>query len=56
MGADSDQFIVLEATARYGKVVISGAIDRPEVKRVVIDHLEGGDEPYKLRSRKYNLQ
>lgn len=56
VGADTDQFIVLDAGANAGKVIAAGAIDRPEVKQVVIDHLEGGDEPYKLRSRKYNLK
>lgn len=55
VGADSDQFIFLDAGARYGQIVVSGAIDRPEVKSVVLNNLEGGPEPYKLRSRKYNL-
>jgi len=55
VAADSDQFIVLRAGANYGKVVAAGAIDRQDVREAVIKHLEGGDEPYKLRSRKYNI-
>jgi hypothetical protein len=55
VAADSDQFIVLRASSRNGRVVAAGAIDRPDVKKAVIDHLEGGEEPYRLRSRKYNL-
>jgi hypothetical protein len=55
VAADSDQFIVMKAGARSGRVVAAGAIDRPEVRKEVITHLEGGDEPYKLRSLKYNL-
>lgn len=55
VAADADQFIVLKADARVGMVVAAGAIDRPDVRQAVIDHLEGGDEPYKLRSRKYNI-
>ena len=55
VSADSDQFIVLRAGANYGKVVAAGAIDRPEVREAVIMHMEGGDEPYGLRSRKYNI-
>lgn len=55
VAADSDQFIVLKAGANYGKVVAAGSIDRADVKKAVIAHLEGGDEPYKLRARKYNL-
>ena len=38
------------------KVSYRGAIDRSDVRRAVIDHLEGGDEPYKLRQEKYNFQ
>jgi len=56
VAADSDQFIVLRAGANYGKVAASGAIDREDVREAVIDHLEGGAEPYKLRARKYNIQ
>lgn len=56
VGSDSDTFMILKPTsAERAKVICRGAIDRPEVRREVIDHLEGGDEPYKLRQRKYNL-
>ena len=55
VSADSDQFIVLEAGATSGKMVAAGAIDREDVREAVIKHLEGGPEPYKLRSRKYNM-
>jgi hypothetical protein len=56
VGSNSDQFIVLKAGATSGKVVYTGAIDRPDVRKSVIDHLEGGNEPYQLRARKYNIQ
>ena len=55
VSADSDQFIVLEAGATSGKMVAAGAIDREDVREAVIKHLEGGQEPYKLRARKYNM-
>ena len=55
VASDSDQFIVLKAGAATGRIVASGAIDRPEVKKAVIDHLEGGEDPYILRSKKYNI-
>jgi hypothetical protein len=56
VGGDSDQFIVLQAGATSGKVVYTGAIDRRDVRQSVIDHLEGGNEPYQLRARKYNIR
>jgi len=55
VASDTDQFIVMKAGAATGRIVASGAIDRPEVKKAVIDHLEGGEDPYILRSKKYNI-
>ena len=55
VAADSDQFIVLKAGASSGRVVAAGAIDRPEVRKAVIEHMEGGEEPIRLRLKKYNL-
>lgn len=56
VAADSDQFIVFKAGATSGKVIASGAIDREDVRQAVIEHLEGGEIPYRLRARKYNIQ
>lgn len=56
VSADSDQFIILKAGANSGRVVAAGAIDNPQVKQAVIEHMEGGPEPYRLRSQKYNLE
>jgi Fe-S cluster assembly ATPase SufC len=56
VSADSDQFVILEeAGGDHGKVIAAGAIDRPEVRKAVIKRLEGGEKPYNLRSRKYNI-
>lgn len=55
VGSDSDKFIILQAGANSGKVIYTGAIDDPDVRQSVIDHLEGGNEPYNLRAHKYNL-
>lgn len=57
VGGDSDKFLVLTPqSGEHAKVAHRGAIDRTDVRRAVIDHLEGGDEPYKLRQRKYNIK
>jgi hypothetical protein len=57
VGSDSDKFIVLTPmSGDRAKVAYRGAIDRDDVRRAVIDHLEGGDEAYKLRQRKYNIK
>lgn len=57
VGSDSDTFMVLTPqSGERAKVSYRGAIDRSDVRRAVIDHLEGGDEPYKLRQEKYNIK
>jgi len=57
VGSDSDTFMVLTPQgADRAKVSYRGAIDRTDVRRAVIDHLEGGDEPYKLKQKKYNIK
>jgi ABC-type Mn2+/Zn2+ transport system ATPase subunit len=56
VGSDSDNFMVLmPLSGDRARVSYRGAIDRQDVRQAVIDHLEGGDEPYKLRQRKYNI-
>lgn len=53
VSADSDQFIILGADADKAEILEKGAIDRNEVKKSVINHLEGGAESYRLRQNKY---
>jgi len=56
VASDSDNFIIIGGTATSCIVKHCGAIDKKEVRSDVIDHLEGGDEPYHLKSLKYNLK
>jgi histidinol phosphatase-like PHP family hydrolase/DNA repair ATPase RecN len=57
VGSDSDNFMVLEpVNSERAKVAHRGAIDRQNVRRGVIDHMEGGDKPYLLRRDKYNVK
>jgi len=55
VAGDSDKFHVLKGTATSGQVAVQGAIDRIEVKGQVIQHLEGGTEPFKLKTHKYGI-
>ncbi|MCX9012282.1 MAG: AAA family ATPase [Candidatus Methanoperedens sp.] len=55
VASDSDKFIVLEAGAHRAGVRATGAIDRNDVRKEVMEHLEGGDEPYLIRQKKYNI-
>ena len=55
VSADSELIQVLKATATEGELVAQGAIEDERVRPEVVQHLEGGREPYLLRGRKYGL-
>ncbi len=55
VSSDSDMYHVLKGTATSGEIACAGAIDLEHVAKQVVDHLEGGPEPYKLRGKKYNI-
>lgn len=54
VASDSDMFIVVKSNATLANVKCLGAIEHPNVRQAVIQHLEGGEEPYQLRLQKYN--
>ena len=56
VASDSDNFIVIKGTAKQANIECFGAIDKPKVRSEVIEHLEGGSIPYKLKSKKYNIE
>jgi predicted ATP-dependent endonuclease of OLD family len=53
VAGDTDHFQVLAATATQASITSSGAIDRPKIVGHVVQHLEGGREPFDLKSKKY---
>jgi hypothetical protein len=55
VASDTDQFHVLNATASAAHLMTEGAIDRLVVRTAVIQHLEGGAEPFALKTKKYGL-
>ena len=55
VASDTDKFIVVESDARSGKIVMSGAIDNPEIKEEVIRYLEGGRTTYGTKAEKYGM-
>lgn len=55
VSSDSDKYHVLRGTASAGEIICAGAIDLEHIAKEVIEQLEGGVEPYRLRGQKYNL-
>ncbi len=56
VSADSEQIIALEADANNGRVVATGSLDSFDQRRLVIHHVEAGEEAFQRRQTKYTLQ
>lgn len=52
VSADAEMIITLTAGARSGSVESSGSLERHELNRLALYHLEGGALPFKRRTRK----
>jgi hypothetical protein len=55
VNGDADQVIQLEADATHGWVEVAGAIETPQVRAAIIATLDGGEDAFSLRSRKYGF-
>ncbi len=53
VNGDADQVIVLEADANQGRVDTAGAIEMPPVKEAILRTLDGGEDAFGLRRKKY---
>ncbi len=56
VASDSDKFVVLKADAKHAELAMAGAIDTDEVRNHVLELLEGGEDTYFLKQRKYNVR
>lgn len=55
VNGDADMVIQLDATAHRGRVVCAGAIEDPEVRDAIVRTVDGGEEAFRLRRRKYGF-
>ena len=55
VNGDADMVIQLEATAKRGQVACSGAIEEPAVRDAIVRTVDGGEEAFRLRRRKYGF-
>jgi len=54
VASDTDKFTIIQADASHGKVLYSGSLNRKDIRKEVIDYLEGGDDTYTRKKQKYN--
>ena len=55
VASDSDKFTILESGATQAKVVLSGSMNRKDVREQVIAYLEGGSDTYDMKRQKYSF-
>ncbi len=55
VSADSEQLITMRATADNGEVEACGSLERHDLNRLALHHLEGGKTPFARRTRKLEV-
>ena len=55
VNGDADLVIQLKATAQHGYVAQAGAIEESGVRDAIVQTVDGGDEAFRLRRRKYGF-
>ena len=56
VSADAEQLVALEADAHKGEVAGTGSLDRFDHRRLIIYHVEGGEEAFQRRKTMYTLE
>lgn len=52
VSGDAEQIITMRATAGHGEVEASGSLERHDLNKLALHHLEGGPVPFSRRRRK----
>ena len=55
VNGDADMVIQLEADAHQGRIVCAGAIEEPEVRNAILRTVDGGEDAFRLRLKKYGF-
>ncbi len=55
VASDSDKFTIMQADANHGQILYFGSLNRKDIKKEVIDYLEGGPDTYSRKRQKYGI-
>ncbi|WP_114905917.1 AAA family ATPase [Ornithinimicrobium murale] len=55
VSGDAEQIITMRATAGHGEVEARGSLERHELNRLTLNHLEGGPIPFERRASKLSV-
>lgn len=55
VSGDAEQIITMKATAGHGEIEAIGSLERHELNKLTLHHLEGGPSPFARRARKFHV-
>ena len=55
MNADPEMIIVMDSFSKFTKVKMQGSIDNDEIRCEICDVIEGSEEAFVRRARKYHF-
>lgn len=55
VSGDAEQIVTMRATAGHGDIEASGSLERHDLNRLTLHHLEGGPIPFKRRTKKLGV-
>jgi ABC-type bacteriocin/lantibiotic exporter with double-glycine peptidase domain len=55
VNGDSEWIICMDSEAKGMKVLANGTIEDSIIKKEICDVMEGGEDAFKLRARRYNI-
>ena len=55
VNGDADLVVQLEADSEHGHIAISGAIEDSQVRKTIIETVDGGEKAFELRQAKYGF-
>lgn len=56
VNGDSEYIITMDSESQYLNVLHQGSIDEDDIKKEICDVMEGGEDAFKLRSKRYEIK
>lgn len=55
VNGDAEHIISMDSESRYTSVLLSGTVEREEIKKEICDVMEGSEKAFKMRSDRYKI-
>ena len=54
--ADAEMIISMDARSKFTRVRLAGSMDSPDIREEICDVLEGSEEAFRIRAKKYHAE